>query len=1615
MTEPFARQTPKSVAATPASPLCIRTSSPKRGDAGVAATTKPVNQLKVTKTQSHKNNSFVSSCLCVFVSLLFSALALAQQNNPSSLFARDSSEGVYVRDSAVASEKMALAYRLEHLQEWSKAADIYQELLQQYSDRVTPSDAHDDHIYQYTSVALAVQGKLAKWPQDGLDAYRNRYESDAASLLQQAGNAPLELHKIVSQYFITDSARDAAIQLIDTDLESADFAAAAWMADRLLALHPNLGDQRPMLLYRAALAYRLAGSEALAEQRAKELRRDFPTATGAIQGKQVVLADSLDAQIKLAHSAAENIRTDSWPMAFGSLDRSLVPAVAGFGGAKLFSIKLSEENLKAIPDPNLRNQAKQLNHVAREAGNMTGVMPVVDRGELFFQDNARVYAVSLDSGLPLPGWASTYDGDPQGSYAITAWVTPQNTQYTLALTDDSVLGIMGQIDGASLQNGMNPNARDTRLVCLDRKTGKEKWVIRPAQLPGDNLHQLDFNGTPLVVNDNLFITGHSNVGMQFEDCYLLCFDLAGHFKFATYIASANSGAAVFAGDPESLNQQAPQLAYSSGRVFVLSNLGALAAVDAYDGTIVWLNLYPRQANNEFVRQFGFRGGWGRVTAQPENQRPFTSSPIIISDGKVFVFPTDGQFLLAYDAGTGAEVKRIKPTDLYDTDTLVGVIGDRMVLLGVSDQGQNEQTHALCLNWKNYEMANFDPDKSDAVSWRAHFPVGLRGRGFLTTNALYVPTEKKLFQVNLQSGMLDSQYPEGQRDWDESESSGNLLVTQDHLIVAGPERVNVYTDLNLAMAKLDKEVAAAPTDPAARLRYAEVMFVAGKFDIAVAKLDEAIKVIGGLEHPTDDSARDRIFASAMAFAEKLARDKTDVSDALATTLYDRAAQAAANPQQQVNYRISRAHFAAEHQDDARELTLLQEIVANPDWRSVPVVQSDASGPALAAAAAEKMIGELIQRSPQVYAPVQQQADAAFTSAQTAADPAKLLAVAQTYPNSTIAPQALMKAADAYESVGNPRQAVQILRQLYFKYPQSPNRALVVESLARNYLATPNHIDVAIARLAQGAKLPNNPTLTRPLVLPDGTTIKDLSFADALTALRKYHDQAAARSLPDFGLPAPANLRTGKAFVRVAEPIATHIDSIVKALPDFARSDRIVTFTTAADLAVFPADSSTPIFSSKALADRPVGCAWVGETLLVWSAGKMVMFKPDGSGTLWESDLHNIPQVEVATRDEGENANTDDDTPPDNLPPNVINNGGQIVILPGGRMFRRGPFPGFGRRFVGQPVDANPSPGAEQIWKVNLVSDRVILATSSGRILALDLADGKNLWQIRPSDRPADRLLASDDFVVALINEGQQIRVIALDTFSGQSLMHREFPAGGLINLALATDGKLLYLLADRIECKDLFEPGEHLSFSEQVRRTDGNGAFNGAIQPEQFIISDGRVIAVSDDGRFLRAYALEDGKPLLPAGNDADGVDTSMGLQTKSPDWQVRLIAQGSRLYAVGARSLVQYNLDQIEDTWDGGPFPDDTVNDSIFGKDYLLLVNEHAPTDRPQIRQQFPTTLALCAFSRALVSSGRESGLLAARFTFTNPTGIQSWQPIDGGIAYLSGDQKLLLLKGAAK
>ena len=44
--------------------------------------------------------------------------------------------------------------------------------------------------------------------------------------------------------------------------------------------------------------------------------------------------------------------------------------------------------------------------------------------------------------------------------------------------------------------------------------------------------------------------------------------------------------------PQYQGESVSHLAYANGRVYVQTNLGALAALDAYTGAVAWLDIYP---------------------------------------------------------------------------------------------------------------------------------------------------------------------------------------------------------------------------------------------------------------------------------------------------------------------------------------------------------------------------------------------------------------------------------------------------------------------------------------------------------------------------------------------------------------------------------------------------------------------------------------------------------------------------------------------------------------------------------------------------------------------------------------------------------------------------------------------------------------------------------------------------------------------------------------------------------------------------------------------------------------------------------------------------------------
>ncbi|MCC7349629.1 MAG: PQQ-binding-like beta-propeller repeat protein [Phycisphaerales bacterium] len=1538
----------------------------------------------------------------------------AQGLNPTDFYGKESNQGVYVRDSAVALEKFALGQRMERLKEWNKSADVFQEILEKYPDRVVQSRVDEEgKICQYTSVAMAVRQRLAKWPAEGLAVYKARYEPVAESMLRKAKvDDYAALHNVLSMYFVTDAARAAGLRLVGLYLESGDFAAAARIGDELLTWHPALVVERPELLYRVSLAYHLCGDEAKSARLAEELKNKFPNATGTIAGRDVELNRSLETMLQMGEPVPRAAGNDSWPMFMGSPDRGRVSNAAGRPGARIFSTALHPGKWSGASMEQLRQFQRQ-EEINRAAGAALGIVPSVDHGQLFFQDGARLYAVNLESGFPLPGWAQTYGGDRDGQYITGGWGVPRGQQLTVTVTDDAVLAVMGQMDRMAVMMGQAQSKdRQPRLVCLDRRTGAQRWVVGANQLPDEvsALRNLSLNGSPLVIGDNVFVAARGGKGAQFEDCYILCFDLgSGKYKWSCYIASANSGNMMWGGEVPLPYETCAQLAYSSGRLYVLTNLGALAAVDAYRGSIAWLSIYPRNVSEDANMRFRRFGG----SAVQNFVKPWTLNPLILQDGRLFALPSDAQHVLIYDASTGMEQKRINLADAYNADTLVGVMGSRLVLAG--------ERRVVCLNWPNYDPVRFTSQNESMVHWlSANIVDPLRGRPFMTGDSVFACTTQKLLRFDLKSGMMAQGYPvDGQ--WDSSEGPGNVIVTSEHVIVAGDRRVNVYTDMQLARAKLDAEVAAAPDQPEPRLRYAEMMFAAGQYQLSLQKLDEAIGLLGGLKAMRAGSARDRVFADALTFARKLARERDGKAQTLsmADALYDRAAAAASTPVQQVQYRLGRARFTHTIRDFTAELSLYQQILDDPQLRRVTV--HDDQSASSAGEIAERAIADLIRKNgPKVYAAIEQAAVRALAAARSNNRPADFVEVARRYPNSATAPQALLAAADAYETLGDHRSATQILRQLYFKHPGYPNQFLVLESLARNYLAMPNHLEVAISRLAQADKLPGEPRLTRPLKLPDGTLLNDMTFAEAVDQLRQYAARVGVHqvALPDLRLPA----RRGKSepfAAQTPDSIVAPVAMIVPQNPRTFRPDRLVAWSDHSTVNVYESGSARPLIHCTGFDDAPVGADWLGTRPLVYGDHLIALIDPAGGSIAWKVDLQSLAAPADAVTDEGEPEQPGDEGAV--ADPNILQiqddqriviQGNRQVILRNGRVLPLAP----------QPRQMNPD-APEQFVDVLVTTDRIVAATSAGRVLAIDAADGSICWQARLVDQgTADRLLVSEDFTVVRVTNGSTIQLVVLDTFGGQILHRWSFSAAAgqsPLNMALSADGVLVYTLPDRLRGKDLYEPAFNAGqgFTWEVRpanpaRRGGEQLFIELDQPDQLLISQGRVIALSDMGRFVRIYSLDDGKPLIPPGSDAAEVPLSTGFDPGSDRRNVASVSlhpAGPMLYIAGPQSLQAYNLDRPGEKWTGLLPAPANIRDILIARQELLLISD--PSVAANVNKP-ANILQLLVYSRQPTSSG-ESGKLVFDPILNSPSSIISWQPADGGLYYLTADQKLHFLKGA--
>ena len=102
---------------------------------------------------------------------------------------------------------------------------------------------------------------------------------------------------------------------------------------------------------------------------------------------------------------------------------------------------------------------------------------------------------------------------------------------TLSVTDKSVLAVMAILPDEMVVASGCPNGlrRTLPWSASIARAARKKWSVTatvPAGRSPVHCITCSLAAAPLVVGDNVYVTGRGGQGQQFDDCYVLCFDLA---------------------------------------------------------------------------------------------------------------------------------------------------------------------------------------------------------------------------------------------------------------------------------------------------------------------------------------------------------------------------------------------------------------------------------------------------------------------------------------------------------------------------------------------------------------------------------------------------------------------------------------------------------------------------------------------------------------------------------------------------------------------------------------------------------------------------------------------------------------------------------------------------------------------------------------------------------------------------------------------------------------------------------------------------------------------------------------------------------------------------------
>lgn len=585
------------------------------------------------------------------------------------------------------------------------------------------------------SIARKRHVLLSLLPSNGQAAFRVFYDAEARKLLEEAeGPAELtNLERIYSAYFLTSVGDNAADRLGDLYFELGRFdrAAECWLA--VVKERPDTDLSPALLTLKAALALSRAGRTSEFEALRDQLSNRYRDESLVIGGRSASPSEQL--RRLLDGPTAE-------PVA-GTSEKSVggVTLEAGASVDPTWQTRIAE-SIEAGMNPHELTQW--------ESNPLSAAVPAVaiDGTSLYANYLGHVFAVDLKSGKMLWRSASFHNLEVLAMQDQTRMLDP--SRFAIIASGEYVWSLARDLKD---QNFMAP----FRLTCRRASSGEVVWQSSDLA----DYAQVDMYGAPLLVGGKIFVVGKSGANPQHQglpqQVLLAIQPHDGKLLWKADVANFRQANQMYfyyyARDTSPL----PRLVYRAGSIYLDTQVGLLARVDAESGALDWGYGYrtdPSQSMGRFF--FGY----------PQQQDATTASSPPLPLGDAFLVK-------------GAQSDRLTAVE----PNQMKILWERPISKSARMLGADD--NALFLGGP--EVSAIDLKTRDLL-WATRIPNGsLDGRVLVRPDGVWQLTPRGAFEIDPKSGSIRRIF----RGKDLGSVGGDLYLTDRLFLTVSNRTISAY--------------------------------------------------------------------------------------------------------------------------------------------------------------------------------------------------------------------------------------------------------------------------------------------------------------------------------------------------------------------------------------------------------------------------------------------------------------------------------------------------------------------------------------------------------------------------------------------------------------------------------------------------------------------------------------------------------------------------------------------------------------------------------------------------------------------------------------------------------